>query len=172
MRRTSFADMHCSIGRTLELVGEWWTMLILRDAFRGVRRFDDFQRSMGIARNVLASRLQTLVDHGILERRRYQERPERFEYRLTERGRDLYPVIVGLLRWGDRWANDELPGPPVILTHTTCAHDITPELTCPACREPIDPRSMRWRFGDHVPAEHRLPTPAVVQGSTSRAAPA
>src|SRR5437588_10055882 len=103
--------MRCSVARTLGLVGEWWTLLVLRDSFRGVRRFDDFQRNLGIARNVLADRLATLVEAGILERRRYQERPERFEYRLTDKGRDLYPVIVTLMQWGDRWAADP-SGPP------------------------------------------------------------
>ena len=148
--------MQCSIARTLEVVGEWWTMLIIRDAFSGVRRFDDFQRSLGIARNVLAGRLQTLVDHDILERRRYQERPDRFEYRLTPRGRDLYPVIVGLLGWGDRWATDSDPAPPVVLTHASCGHDVVPELTCPACHQAIAPQAMRWRYAEHVPTEHRL----------------
>jgi DNA-binding HxlR family transcriptional regulator len=99
MKRTSFADMDCSIARTLEVIGEWWTMLILRESFNGVRRFDGFQERLGIARNVLAARLQRLVDSGILERRLYQERPERYEYRLTEKGRDLYPVLMSCLRW-------------------------------------------------------------------------
>src|SRR5438093_5787947 len=122
MRRTRFADMHCSVARSLDVVGEWWTLLVLRDAFRGVRRFEDFQRDLGIARNVLSDRLQTLVDHGILERRRYSDRPPRDEYRLTAKGLDLYPVIVGLLQWGDKWAADD--GPPVILRHKACGHEV------------------------------------------------
>ena len=150
MRRTSFAAVRCSVARTLDVVGEWWSLLILRDAFRGVRRFDDFQRRLGIARNVLADRLQTLVDHGVLERRRYQERPERFEYRLTEKGRDLYPVLVTLMQWGDRWAPDAI-GPPVILTHRACGHEVSPALTCPECGERLDARAMSAR--DAVPAE-------------------
>src|SRR5262249_8199804 len=117
MKRTSFAGMHCSIARTLEVVGEWWTLLILRDAFLGIGRFDDFQRRLGIARNVLTDRLQRLVEHGILERHRYQERPERFEYRLTAKGQDLHPVILSLLRWGDRWTAGE-EGPPLLLEHS------------------------------------------------------
>src|SRR5687767_5069851 len=103
MRRTSFADMNCSIAQALEVVGEWWTLLILRDVFLGVRRFDDFQKRLGIARNVLADRLDTLVERGILERRPYQDRPPRDEYVLTEKGRDLLPVIHALREWGDRW---------------------------------------------------------------------
>lgn len=144
MKRTSFAAMPCSVARTLEVVGEWWSLLVLRDAFKGVRRFDDFQRSLGIARNILADRLAGLVEHGVLERRMYQERPERYEYRLTAKGLDLYPVIVGLLRWGDRWAADEM-GPPLVLTHKACAHEGVPVLVCPGCGEEVDAHAMRWR---------------------------
>jgi DNA-binding HxlR family transcriptional regulator len=142
MKRTSFADMHCSIARTLEVVGEWWTLLILRDAFRGVSRFDDFQQGLGIARNVLTARLTTLVNHGILERHRYQEHPGRYEYRLTERGLDLFPVIASLLRWGDRWAADP-DGPPVVLVHEACGHDAQPVLTCSHCGSPVTAGSIR-----------------------------
>ena len=148
MRRTRFDGMQCSIARSLDVVGEWWTLLVLRDAFRGVRRFEDFQRHLGIARNVLSDRLQTLVDHGIFERRRYQERPPRDEYRLTEKGLDLYPVIVGLLQWGDKWAADD--GPPVILRHKGCGAEVTPVLACPACGDELSARDMAFR--DAVPA--------------------
>src|SRR2546422_7515819 len=103
MRRTRFEDMNCSVARTLDAVGEWWTMLIVRDAFLGIHRFEDFQRRLGIARNVLSARLQTLVEHGILERCRYQDHPPRHEYCLTEKGMELYPVVVSLMRWGDKW---------------------------------------------------------------------
>src|SRR5947209_19197823 len=94
--------MNCSIARTLEIVGEWWTLLILRDAFLGLSRFEEFQDSLGIARNVLTKRLATLVQEGIMERQRYQEHPERFEYRLTQAGRDLFAVVVSLLQWEHR----------------------------------------------------------------------
>ena len=102
MRGISFGDMACSVARPLGVVGERWTLLILRDAFNGVRRFEDFQESLGIARNILTDRLQTLVAQGVLEKRRYQEHPERFEYRLTAKGRDLFPVLVALMQCGDR----------------------------------------------------------------------
>ena len=105
----------CSIARTLELVGERWTLLVIRDAFLGMRRFDEFQESLGIARNVLSDRLRRLVDAGILERVRYQEHPERFEYRLTERGRELNTALIALLRWGDRYLAPD--GPPRIVEH-------------------------------------------------------
>ncbi len=141
MRRTSFADMQCSVARTLEVVGEWWTMLVIREAFNGVRRFDDFQSRLGIARNVLAARLQSLVDHGVLERRQYQDRPPRCEYRLTEKGRDLYPVLVSMLTWGDRWtAGPE--GPPITLTHE-CGHQPDATLVCGHCGEKLDARQVR-----------------------------
>src|SRR5713101_6836589 len=136
MRRTSFAEMDCSIAQALEIVGEWWSLLILRDCFQGVRRFEDFQRRLGIARNVLTDRLQRLVEEGVLERRLYQRQPERSEYRLTEKGLDLYPVIIGLMRWGDKWAFGK-DGPPLILTHRDCEHDVTPVLACPQCREEL-----------------------------------
>ncbi len=144
MKRTSFSEMHCSVARTLEVAGEWWTFLILRDLFCGVRRFDDLQRTSGIARNILSDRLRTLVENGVIERRLYQERPERHEYRLTEKGIDLYPVIVSLMRWGDRWELGD-GGPPVVLTHKACGHDVMPEMTCPSCGKPVGARDMTYR---------------------------
>src|SRR4051812_15920954 len=98
----TYHDQHCSIARALEVLGDRWTLLVIRDAFLGVRRFDDFQRDLGVARNVLTDRLGRLVEEGVLERVRYQERPERSEYRLTEKGLDLWPVTMALLRWGGR----------------------------------------------------------------------
>ena len=98
----------CSVGRAMDILGERWTFLILRESFYGVRRFSDMQRNLGIARNILSNRLQTLVGAGILERRRYQEEPERYEYRLTETGRGLYPAIIAIMRWGDEHLNDAL----------------------------------------------------------------
>src|ERR1700742_5376027 len=110
----------CSIARAMEILGERWTFLILRESFYGVRRFSDMQRNLGIARNILSTRLQTLVGAGILVRVLYREEPERYEYRLTEAGRDLYPRIVTLMRWGDKhFQADE---PPVGLRHNTCGH--------------------------------------------------
>jgi|SRR5579864_8387715 len=169
MRRTSFADMDCSVAQALEVVGDWWTLLVLRDAFEGVRRFDDFQRNLGVARNILTDRLERLVAGGILERRLYQDRPPRHEYRLTEKGLDLYPVLIGLMRWGDRWAPDA-DGPPVVLTHKACGHDISPTLMCPACREPVVARGMRFRWRPGRPRRSRGTAPAAATGSTPPAA--
>jgi DNA-binding HxlR family transcriptional regulator len=152
MRRTSFSEMDCSVAQTLEVIGEWWTLLILRDTFQGVRRFDDFQRRTGVARNVLTQRLERLVEHGILERRRYQDRPARHEYRLTDKGLDLYPVVIAMMDWGDRWAYGDGDA-PVVLTHKPCGHEGTPVLTCSQCGEKVTARQMRFRYKEGRPRE-------------------
>jgi DNA-binding HxlR family transcriptional regulator len=103
MHRKSFSDMQCPIARSLERVGEWWSILILRDAFYGVNRFDEFQKSLNIAPNMLARRLNSLVDEGLLERRLYCQNPPRHEYHLTQCGRDFWPVILALLVWGNKY---------------------------------------------------------------------
>src|SRR5687768_2576423 len=103
MRWNEASEQYCSIARTLGAIGDRWTLLIIREAFGGVRRFDDYQAHLEIARNVLTDRLQRLVDTGILEKRAYQDKPARYEYRLTESGRDLYGIIVNLMAWGDKW---------------------------------------------------------------------
>jgi DNA-binding HxlR family transcriptional regulator len=146
MRRASFSDMRCSVAQTLEVVGEWWTMLIVRDAFLGVSRFEDFQRRLGIARNVLASRLHTLVDHGVLERRQYQDRPARYEYRLTPKGKDLWPVLTAMREWGDRWTAGR-EGPPMIMVHDSCGQATTSVMTCAHCGEPLRPRDVHVETG-------------------------
>ena len=146
MKLKSFAGMNCTIAQSLEVVGERWTLLVLRETFLGTRRFGDFQERLGIARNILTDRLERLVGEGILDRRLYQERPQRFEYRLTPKGIDLYEVILALKKWGDRWAVGE-EGLPLLLRHKTCGEvfDVSP--TCPHCHEEIDPRSVRYELG-------------------------
>ncbi len=124
MRWQEIGELDCSIAKTLSVIGDRWTLLVLRDCFLGGRRFDHFEASLGLSPHLLSLRLSKLVEHGILQRRPYQERPVRFEYRLTEKGRDLYPVIVSLLRWGDRWMGSE-DGPPVELVHRGCGHTTT-----------------------------------------------
>jgi len=146
VRWRDIGSLPCSVARTLSVVGDRWTLLVLRDAFLGIRRFEDFQRDLGTTRHRLADRLRTLVHHGILERVRYSERPPRFEYRLTEKGRDLYPAIVALVRWGDRWMADG-DGPPIELIHRGCGQHVTPALTCPACGEAVGARDMRAQPG-------------------------
>ncbi len=134
-------DIDCSVARTLEHIGERWTFMVLRDAFYGVRRFDDFQESLGIARNILTKRLTKLVDAGIMRKERYQEHPPRYEYRLTEKGRDLVPILTSLLAWGDKWeTGNELP---VRLIHTTCGSVMRTQAVCSECGGEINVFTLR-----------------------------
>ena len=142
----TYADQNCSVARTLEVLGDRWTMLVIRDAFVGVRRFDDFQRDLGIARNVLADRLQRLVDEGVLERRRYQERPERFEYRLTPKGIDLWRSLVSLMKWGDRYYAPAA-GPPQVVRHRDCGGEVTGNVTCERCGAQLEATDVRLEPG-------------------------
>src|ERR687885_670665 len=138
----TYEGENCSIARALERLGERWTLLVLREAFTGARRFDEFAERLGVARNVLTARLSLLVEEGVLERRRYQERPERFEYRLTDKGLDLFPVLVALMEWGDRWAGPAA-GPPLVVVHRACGHQSAPRLVCDHCGEPVTARDMQ-----------------------------
>ncbi|MCU4185346.1 helix-turn-helix transcriptional regulator [Acidiferrimicrobium sp. IK] len=131
----------CSIARTLEVVGEKWALLAVREVFLGNRRFDEMVRRTGAPRDTLAARLRTLVERGIFERRLYSEHPARYEYRLTDAGRELYPVILSLMRWGDRHLAGE-EGPPLLLEHS-CGHTLVAEVVCEACREPVSARDVR-----------------------------
>ena len=136
------------------MLGDRWTLLILRDAFLGTRRFEDFQAQLGATRHLLADRLRKLVAHGVLSRERYCEHPPRFEYRLTEKGRDLYPVIIGLVRWGDRWMADET-GPPLELIHRDCGHSMMPEMHCPKCSQQLKARDVFVKLGPALRAQYR-----------------
>lgn len=138
--------LDCTIARTLSVVGDRWTLLILRDAFLGIRRFEQFQSDLGLTRHRLADRLAKLVKHGVLRRERYQQRPPRFEYRLTEKGLELYGVIVTLAEWGDRHMAGA-KGPPVERVHRACGHATTLRLTCEHCHEPVTARDMTARPG-------------------------
>ena len=151
MERKSFSVMHCSVAQCLEVVGEWWTLLIVRDAFLGVTRFDELQERLGISRNVLNQRLTRLVEVGVLTKVPYSEHPPRFDYRLTERGRDLWPVIDAMRQWGDKHAAPE--GPPLRLIHEGCGQVSEPELVCSACREPVGPRDVKAIPGPGVVEE-------------------
>jgi DNA-binding HxlR family transcriptional regulator len=133
----------CSVAGALEVVGERWSILVLREIFSGRRRFSQIQRNLGVARNVLASRLQRLVDAGILERRAYSERPERYEYFLTEKGLDLWPVMVALMNWGDRYL-PQPGGPPVRIVHRgECGGAVDEHRICERCGERIEVRDAR-----------------------------
>lgn len=140
MDRKSFSGMDCSVAQCLEVVGEWWSMLIVRDAFLGVTRFDDFQRRLGISRNILNDRLNTLVDAGVLTRVPYSEHPPRHDYRLTDKGRDLWPVLTAMRQWGDRYAAPA--GPPLRVTHKACGAFTEAVLVCSSCGEAIELRDV------------------------------
>jgi DNA-binding HxlR family transcriptional regulator len=134
--RSDYSDQNCSIARTLELIGERWTILILRDVFLGTSRFEELQRNLGVARNVLQTRLERLVETGILRRVLYQERPPRYEYRLTSKGTDLWPVLVALLKWGDR--HESSGGPPVVIEHRGCGGEIDDRRRCQRCGQDLE----------------------------------
>lgn len=148
MKWSEVGRRRCSVARALSIVGDRWTMLVVREAFLGTRRFDQFLNHVGASRNIVADRLRKLVGAGVLDKRPYEERPRRFEYRLTDKGRDLYPVLVSLLAWGDRWMA-EPEEPRLELVHARCGQRVTPGLSCPCCGEPIDPKEMQ--VGDDIP---------------------
>lgn len=141
MERKSFSEMHCSVAQCLEVVGEWWSLLIIRDVFLGVTRFDEMQERLGISRNVLNQRLARLVSAGVLVKVPYSEHPPRFDYRLTDKGRDLWPVITAMRQWGDRYAAPD--GPPMELIHKGCAHVTEATMVCSHCGEPMGARDVR-----------------------------
>ncbi len=141
--------MQCSVAKSLDLVGEWWSLLIVRDVFYGIRRFDSLLRRLSISKKILANRLAKLTDAGILEKRAYQERPVRYEYRLTQKGKELFPVILTLVHWGDKWMSDEA-GPPVKLFHQSCGHQAHPQVVCHHCKEPLKARDIELEIQPHA----------------------
>lgn len=155
MLGNSYANQNCSIAGALDVVGERWSLLIVRDVFLGLRRFDEIQANLGIARNVLNTRLKRLEEQGVLERRLYQERPPRHEYRLTEKGLDLWPTIVALMQWGDRHAVAPA-GPPVLLEHRGCGGAVDEHRICARCGERLSVRDSRALPGPGATPEHPL----------------
>lgn len=149
MKWDNIGDEQCSVARASAVLGDRWTLVILSDCFLGIRRFDQFQERLNIPRTTLANRLQKLEEHGVLLRKAYQQNPVRYEYRLTDKGRDLYPVISTILNWGDTYYDDGA-GPPILRNHISCGHDIKPVLACPECNETLDARAIRARKRDHV----------------------
>jgi DNA-binding HxlR family transcriptional regulator len=138
MKHSELLEENCAIARSSGVVGERWVWVILRQAFNGARRFEDFHRGVGLARNVLTDRLNWLVDHGVLERRPYAQHAVRDlnEYRLTDKGRALFPVYTALMQWGNRWT--DLPAPPVELLHKPCGHRVGVRVVCSECGQDID----------------------------------
>jgi DNA-binding HxlR family transcriptional regulator len=147
----TYDNQVCSIARTLEVIGDRWTMLVIRDAFLGLRRFEDFQKSLGVARNVLTDRLNRLVEEGILRRRLYQERPERYEYRLTRKGVDLWPVVMTTMKWGDRYLYPE--GKPRLILHKECGGEIDQRLHCSKCGAELGPTDIYVEAGPAAQAK-------------------
>ncbi len=141
----------CSIAATMAIIGDRWTILILRDIFRGVRRFGQLQADLGIAKNILSDRLQRLVDNDVLEQVPYQERPLRHEYRLTAKGADLSPSLVALMQWGDRWYAET---PPTVLVHDACGTALQNVTRCPQCGDDITPTHIASRPGSEQPITH------------------
>lgn len=156
MQRASFAEMNCSIAQTLEVIGEWWTPLILRDAMWGITRFDDFQQRLGIARNILSKRLDRLVEEGVMERRTYDAGRQRHDYRLTEKGKDLWQVLVVLRQWGDTWIAGE-GNEPALIRHTGCGEVAHAVLTCDKCGEELHRREIAPVPGPGLRDERLLP---------------
>jgi DNA-binding HxlR family transcriptional regulator len=141
----------CSIARSLEVIGDRWTLLIVRDALRGVRRFEDFRARLGIAHNVLSDRLNRLTEAGVLGRRQYQSRPDRHEYELTRQGRDLWPVVMSLLLWGDRYLAPD--GPPLLVLHRNCGGALTSQFTCGNCGAVMGPADTELAPGPGNPRD-------------------
>ena len=149
----------CSVSRTLSVIGDRWTLLILRDCFLRVRRFDDFQGRLGVARPILADRLQKLIDNGVLAKVAYQQNPPRHEYRLTQKGLDLYPVVMAIVHWGDVHMSGDT-GRPLLHRHLACGGRFDPVMTCSECGEALDPRQVQVDPGpgaadsSHMPIDH------------------
>ena len=152
MTRAPFDEMTCSVARTLDVIGERWTPLIVRDLALGIGRFDAIQRDLGISRKVLAERLAALVEQGVVERQAYQDHPPRYDYRLTEKGTDLVGVLVAMKTWGDRWVFGA-DSAPMVLRHTACGHIVDAVPACSHCGEEL-------RAGEVVP----LPGPGMSAG--------
>ncbi len=143
MRRTRFDDAPCPIARTADLIGDWWTPMVMREAFLGRRRFDEFQQALALSRGVLAQRLARLVDEGLLARRLYQERPPRHEYVLTEKGRAFYPVLAAMWRWGSDWLWQDGEHPPIELYDKETGRAVRPRVVDERTGVPIDVRQVR-----------------------------
>ncbi|HEV3046053.1 MAG TPA: helix-turn-helix domain-containing protein [Solirubrobacteraceae bacterium] len=154
MLGNSYANQRCSMAAALEVVGERWSLLIVRDIMLDLRRFDEIQADLGVARNVLQARLERLVELGVIEKRLYQERPPRYEYRLTEKGLDLWPAMVSLMHWGDRHAAPH--GPPIVLEHRGCGGAVDEHRICADCGARLKARDARAVPGPGADEAHPM----------------
>jgi DNA-binding HxlR family transcriptional regulator len=150
VKRTDTSSWPCTIARSADVLGDHWNLLLIRQACLGTRRFDDFQSALGIGRNILSQRLNRLVDEELLARVEYQDNPPRYEYRLTQKGRDVYPILAAMAAWGDRWLTSK-EGTPLVLHHTTCDHDMHAVVVCSECDTPLDVREVLAMPGPGYP---------------------
>jgi DNA-binding HxlR family transcriptional regulator len=173
MRWSELGEEHCSLARAVSVIGDRWTLLILRDCFLRVRRFEDFQQRLGITRPILASRLKKLVDEFVLTKVPYQQRPVRYEYRLTPKGLDLYPIIMAIVHWGDVYMAGK-KGRPLLHTHDLCGKDFNPVMMCSECGEPLVAKQVRVHRGPgaknprHLPPEIDLPHTRAASANAKR----
>jgi DNA-binding HxlR family transcriptional regulator len=151
VKRTDTSGWPCTIARSVDVLGDHWNLLLIRQACLGTRRFEDFQRSLNIGRNILTLRLNRLVDEDLLERVEYRHNPPRREYRLTQKGREVYPILAAMAAWGERWLTGP-EGTPLVLHHTGCGRDMRAVVVCSECSESIDVRQVRARPGPGLPA--------------------
>lgn len=147
MQRTDTSGWPCPIARSADLLGDGWNLLLIRQACLGTRRFDAFQRELGIGRNILANRLERLVADDIMVKVPYDDRPVRHEYRLTQKGREVYPILAAMGAWGNKWLRGDNT-PPLVLHHHECHHDMEAAVVCSECGEPIDVRKVTARYGE------------------------
>lgn len=159
MKRDQLGDQQCSVARSSAILGDPWTLTLLSDCFLGVRRFEEFKQRLKVSRTTLATRLKLLEEHGILEQRQYEQKPPRFEYRLTQKGKELYPVIATLLAWGDKYCSDQA-GPPILRYHKNCGHDHQAYIACSECGDRIELKDVEARkrpHNDNYPVVERGP---------------
>jgi DNA-binding HxlR family transcriptional regulator len=152
--KREFAEWPCSLARSVDVFGDSWTLLIVRDAMQGLTRFDEFQRSLNVARNTLSDRLGRLVDAGVMTKRFYQDNPPRYEYLLTDMGRDFFPVLASMVAWGDKWL-DGGAGAPVILHHHESGHNLVTQVICAECGEPVVDSDIQFCVGPGYPDDVR-----------------
>jgi DNA-binding HxlR family transcriptional regulator len=166
MRWNKLEDEACSVARTVSVIGDRWTLLILRDCFLRVRRFEEFQARLGVTRPILASRLRKLVKDFVLARVAYQERPLRYEYRLTQKGLDLYPIVMSIVHWGDVHMAGK-KGRPLLHQHVNCGKTFDPVMICSACGEPLSPKQVHVHRGPGATSPRHLP-PSLQTADTKR----
>lgn len=157
MRKENFKHLECPLARSLDIIGEWWSLLIVRDLFYGINTFDLICADLGIARNILTDRLKKLVDRGIIEKHEDMTKPRGMAYRLTQKGKDLFPIIMALAAWGNKWESPD--GPPIIFRHMPEGHPIQPLLICKQCGKPIAAKNILAEKGPGVSRQAALPLP-------------